>query len=140
MLAGQAALFDTSRLSFPKGTGMTAWIVLLAMVQDEGRAAAMIARARSVTQVAQACRTDADPDEILVCAARNADRFRVPLTTAPADGDPRAVDALGERERLLAVPQPSCGTAAFLQGCGFVGVTASTRRGGSIGAPRPLAK
>lgn len=119
---------------------MTAWIALLAIVQDEGRAAAMIARARSVTQVAQACRTDADPDEILVCAARNADRFRVPLTTAPAAGDPRAVDALGERERLLAVPQPACGTGAFLQGCGFVGVTASTRRGGRFGAARPLAK
>ncbi|KQN86804.1 hypothetical protein ASE90_05775 [Sphingomonas sp. Leaf67] len=120
--------------------GMTAWVVLLAMVQDDGRAAAMIARARSLTQVAQACRADADTDEIVVCARRNADRFRVPLSTPPADGDPRAVDALGERERLLAVPQPSCGTAAFLQGCGFVGVTASTRRGGSIAAPRPLAK
>jgi len=119
---------------------MTPWIMLLAVVQDEGRAAAMIARARSVIQVAQACRTDADPDEILVCAARNADRFRVPLVTPPAAGAPHAVDALGERERLLTVAQPACGTSAFLQGCGFVGVTASTRRGGSIGAPRPLAK
>ena len=47
-------------------------------------------------------------------AARTADRFRVPLVTPPAEGDPKAVDALGERERLLAVPQPACGTAAFL--------------------------
>ena len=46
----------------------------------------------------------ADPDEIVVCAARTADRFRVPLVTPPAEGDPKAVDALGERERLLAVP------------------------------------
>lgn len=119
---------------------MTAWVALLALVQDEGRAAAMIARARSATRVSQPCRGDADPDEILVCAARTADRFRVPLSTPPADGDPRAVDAPGERKRLLQVPQPSCGTAAFLQRCGFVGVTASSRNGGRIGTPRPLAR
>ena len=119
---------------------MTAWAMLLAMAQDGGAAAAMMARARSMTQVVQPCRIDADPDEIVVCAARTADRFRVPLVTPPAEGDPKAVDVLGERERLLAVPQPACGTAAFLQGCGFVGVTASTRRGGSIGRARPLAR
>lgn len=119
---------------------MTAWMLLAVMAQDGGAVAAMIARARGQTQVVQPCRTDADPDEILVCAARRADRFRVPLTTPPAEGDPRAVDALGERERLLAVPQPSCGTAAFLQGCGFVGVTGSTRKGGTIGRARPLAR
>lgn len=119
---------------------MTAWLALMAMVQDDGRVAAMLARARTVTQVAQPCRTDADPDEILVCAGRRADRYRVPLSTPPIAGDPKAVDALGERERLLAVPQPACGTAAFLQGCGFVGVTMTTRGGGRVGKPRPLAK
>jgi D-tyrosyl-tRNA(Tyr) deacylase len=119
---------------------MTAWMLLAAMAQDGGAASAMIARARSLTQIVQPCRTDAEADEIVVCAARTADRFRVPLTTPPAEGDPKAVDALGERERLLAVPQPACGTSAFLQGCGFAGVTASTRRGGSIGRARPLAK
>lgn len=120
---------------------MTVWTMLLAtLAQDGGAAAAMMARARAVTRTVQPCRTDAEPDEITVCAARNADRFRVPLATSPAEGDSRAVDALGERERLLAVPQPSCGTAAFLQGCGFAGVTASTRKGGSIGRARPLAR
>lgn len=119
---------------------MTAWMLLAAMAQDGGAASAMITRARSLTQVVQPCRTDAEPDEIVVCATRTADRFRVPLVTPPAEGDPKAVDALGERERLLAVPQPACGTAAFLQGCGFVGVTASTRKGGSIGRARPLAR
>ena len=114
--------------------------MLLVLAQDGGAAAAMMARARDLTRIVQPCRTDAEPDEIVVCAARNADRFRVPLTIGPVEGDPRAVDALGERERLLAVPQPSCGTAAFLQGCGFVGVTASTRKGGSIGRARPLAR
>ncbi len=119
---------------------MTAWILLAAMAQDGSAAAAMIARARSLTQVVQPCRADAEADEIVVCAARTADRFRVPLVTPPAEGDPRAVDALGERERLLAVPQPACGTSAFLQRCGFVGVTASTRKGGTIGRARPLAQ
>ena len=119
---------------------MTMWLTLLALVQDGGTTSAMIARTRGLTQVVQPCRTDAEADEILVCAARRADRFRVPLTTPPVEGDPKAVDALGERERLLAVPQPACGTAAFLQRCGFVGVTASTRKGGSIGRPRPLAQ
>lgn len=119
---------------------MTAWMLLAVMAQDGGAASAMITRARSLTQVVQPCRTDAEPDEIVVCAARTADRFRVPLTTPPVEGDPKAVDALGERERLLAIPQPACGTAAFLQRCGFVGVTVSTRKGGSIGRARPLAK
>ncbi len=119
---------------------MTAWMLLLALAQDDGAAAAMVARARAATQVLEPCRTNADPDEIVVCAARTADRYRVPLSTPPAAGDSRAVDALGERERLLAVPGPSCGTSAFLQNCGFVGATASTRRGGSISAPRPLAR
>lgn len=123
-----------------KGARMTAWLLMLAMAQDGHVAAAMIARARAATQVIQPCRSDADPDEIVVCAARNADRYRAPLILPRAEGDPKIVDALGERERLLAVPGPACGTGAFLQGCGFVGVTASTRRGGTVGRARPLAK
>ena len=119
---------------------MTAWLLVLVMVQDGDAATAMIARARAATQVIAPCRRDADPDEIVVCAARNADRYRAPLVLPRAEGDPKIVDALGERERLLAVPTASCGTAAFLQGCGFVGVTASTRRGGTMGRARPLAR
>ncbi|MDJ0275248.1 hypothetical protein QLH51_00315 [Sphingomonas sp. 2R-10] len=119
---------------------MTAWMLLLAMAQDATAATAMIARARAATQVVQPCRSDAEADEIVVCAARNADRYRAPLVLPPVEGDPKAVDAAGERERLLAVPTASCGTGAFLQGCGFVGVTGSTRRGGTVGRARPLAR
>lgn len=123
-----------------KGADMTAWILVLAMVQDGHAVTAMIARARVATQVIQPCRSDAEPDEIVVCAARNADRYRAPLVLPRAEGDPNIVDALGERERLLAVPGAACGTGAFLQGCGFAGVTASTRRGGTVGRARPLAR
>lgn len=119
---------------------MTAWMLLAVLAQDGGTAAAMVARARAATQVLEPCRIGADPDEIVVCAGRTADRYRVPLITPPTPGDTKAADALGERERLLAVPGPACGMGAFLQNCGFVGATASTRRGGGIGAPRPLAR
>ncbi|MGN5375443.1 hypothetical protein [Sphingomonas hankookensis] len=119
---------------------MTVWMLALAMAQGDQAVAAMIARARTATRIVQPCRGDADPDEIVVCAARHADRYRAPLIVPPAEGDAKIVDAPGERERLLAVPAPACGTAAFLQRCGFAGVTASTRRGGTVGRARPLAQ
>lgn len=111
----------------------------LAMQADESAVAAAMARAKAATRVEIPCR-EAAADEIVVCAARTADRFRVPLLTGPAEGDPAAVDALGEREHLLVVPQLPCGVGAFLQGCGSVGVSASTRTGVRGGTQRPLAK
>ncbi len=119
---------------------MAAVALWLAMLLDETTVAAAVARARAATRIDTPCREGAAPDEIVVCAARNADRYRVPLVTGPAPGDPRAVDALGERERLLVVPQLPCGVGAFLQGCGSVGVSASTRGGVKPGTQRPLAK
>ncbi len=112
----------------------------LTMMLDETSVTAAMARARAMTRTDLPCRAGADPDEIVVCAGRNADRYRVPLVTGPAPGDPKAVDALGERERLLVVPQLPCGVGAFLQGCGSVGVSASTRTGVQPGTQRPLAK
>ncbi len=100
--------------------------------------AAAVARHRVRSSAEPSCRQAAPADEIIVCGRRDADRFRVPLTV-PTPGDPRTVDALGERERLIAYPQQSCGTEAFLKGCGKVGVTASTRRGLVLEGERSLA-
>lgn len=119
---------------------MTVWALWLAMMLDETTVTAAMARAKAMTRADMPCRTDADPDEIVVCAGRNADRYRVPLVTPPAEGDPKVVDALGERERLLIVPQLPCGIGAFLQGCGSVGVSGSTRGGVKPGTQRPLAR
>ncbi len=119
---------------------MPLWM-LLAAVLDETTVAQAMARARAATSIDRPCRRDADVDEVVICANRNADRFRMPLKEPPVAGDPNAVDAPGERERLLAVPGPACGMTLFLSGCGFVGATASTRSGvGGGPVPRPLAK
>lgn len=119
---------------------MLGWMLLM-IAADETAVARAMARAREATTIDRPCRREADPDEVVICANRHADRFRMPLQEAPAAGDPRAVDALGERERLLAVPGPACGMTLFLRGCGFVGATASTRTGvGGGPVPRPLAK
>ncbi|MEP9402416.1 hypothetical protein [Sphingomonas sp. VNH70] len=119
---------------------MPVWM-LLAIAADETAVAQAVARARAMTTIDRPCRRDADADEVVICGGRTADRYRVPLKTPPVAGDPRAVDALGERERLLAVPGPACGMNLFLTGCGMVGATASSRSGVSGGAtPRPLAK
>lgn len=119
---------------------MTPLLWMLGMTFDDAAVAAALARARALTRAEIACKAAEDPDEIVVCAARRADRYRLPLVPVRAEGDPATVDAIGERERLLAVPALPCGIGATLQGCGKVGATFSTRTGLRGGSPRPLAK
>lgn len=117
---------------------MSLTLLFATLFVNDPRILAAIDRARAATTVETPCRAGADEDEIVVCARRDADRFRAPIVTA-TPGDPRAVDAWGERHRLLAVPQLPCGIGAFLSGCGSVGVSVSTRTGVSAGQLRPLA-
>lgn len=117
---------------------MSLTLLMAALLLDDSRILAAIDRARAATTAEIPCHADPDEDEIVICARRDADRFRAPIVTV-TPGDPRAVDAWGERHRLLAVPQLPCGIGAFLSGCGSVGVSASTRTGVSTGQLRPLA-
>ena len=69
-------------------------------------------------------------DEIVVCARRDADRYRVPLVVADA-GDPAIQDVPTERERLQYKRTPCQNYDLFLVGCGMAGVSVSTRFNGS---------
>jgi hypothetical protein len=113
-------------------------LLLVALAQQAGVEAAM-ARYRDATRAEYRCDPTADTGEIVVCALRGADRFRVPILEA-TPGDPKAVDALSERNRLVKMPTLGCGLAASYEGCGMVGVTATANsRGVGVSRPRPIA-
>lgn len=69
--------------------------------------------------------------EILVCGRREADKYRVPLITPPPAGSPRIVDVHAERAKLIAIETPCQQRGPHLVGCGMVGVTMSTKLGGT---------
>ncbi len=83
------------------------------------------------------CEAPKANDEVVVCARREADHYRVTFVTT----DPR--DAVfAERTRLMHNPGPKCGiTGPFLvsETCGMVAVTASTNGGAVRIRPRKLA-
>ncbi len=81
-------------------------------------------------------------DEIMVCGARKADRYRVPLIGYEL-GDPRGETVEAERERLQHRTTACQDRGPFLIGCGFVGVTGHASFGAAgIGTPtlRPMAR
>lgn len=84
------------------------------------------------------CRRARAGNEISVCGRREADRYRLPLLIK-AKGDPRAEDLAAERVRLQNITTPCQDNSVFLVGCGFAGVTVSTRLDGSSVKARPLA-
>lgn len=98
---------------------------------------AMMARYLELTRADAHC---ARPNggEIVVCARRTADRYRVPLVQYDA-GDPRHEAVMAERTRLLNNKTACQERGPFLIGCGMVGVGFSTRSGLALGGQRPLA-
>ncbi len=79
-------------------------------------------------------------DEVVVCARRDADRYRVPLKTPPMPGDPKHEGVHEERDRLLVKRNECAEKSSFLVGCGFAGVTVGNRTGVRLrGEERPLA-
>lgn len=98
-------------------------------------------RYQQMVNVSPDCKRRALPNEIIVCASRDADRYRLPLVTPPQAGDPRGETAGAERRRLQHITTPCQTYNMFLSGCGFVGVGATLQVGGD-GKPklRQLAK
>jgi hypothetical protein len=95
---------------------------------------------RRLTTVEPPCNRDPQGSEIVVCARRDADRYRVPLTGIFEPGDPKAETLMGERERLQHITTPCDQRGPFLIDCGMVGVSVSTAIGGGGGIKyRPLA-
>ncbi|MFM9829314.1 MAG: hypothetical protein ACKVOB_11320 [Sphingomonas sp.] len=105
-----------------------------------GDVAAITEHARSLTRAERRCgaaRTGDDAgDDIVVCRARDADRYRVPFIEYEA-GDPRAETVLAARDRWIARPAPCKSHGPYLVGCGAVGVSAKVKFGaGGTGKPQ----
>ena len=111
---------------------MVPLLLLLADTPD------LFARARDVTAIPH-CAAVAQPDEVTVCGARRADRYRVPFVVRDP-GDPAHEAVMAERARLLHHTSPLEELSPFQVGGGMVGVTVSTGGGKSqVAGWRPLA-
>lgn len=114
--------------------------VLLLLAQD-GSLDSAIREYREKSRADVPCTRTADENEIVVCARRDADRYRVPLVTNSAGRE-----ASGERLKTLLSPDAAgfvaCGKGAFMAKCGSVGVGVTVDGGGGTHAStayRPLA-
>jgi hypothetical protein len=95
---------------------------------------------RKLTTVEPPCNREPQGNEIIVCARRDADRYRLPLSGLFEPGDPKTEGLMGERERLQHITTPCDERGPFLIGCGAVGLSVSTAIGGEGGIKyRPLA-
>ncbi len=111
--------------------------MMMLMAGDE--VPALIERYREKTRAEIRCVQTTDKDEILVCGARDADRYRLPFIAYDA-GDPNHEGVYEEAERLQAKTTPCQDHSAYLVGCGMVGVSMTVGgRGTRIGGVRPLA-
>lgn len=115
---------------------MSVLLVLAFTLQAGGDDAAMQAY-REKTRAIIPCKTTGDPDEVTICALREADKkYRVPFVTA------RAVDNVPyQTDRVLEDVMFQCGVSGpFLTPCaGMVGVTVSAGFDGKIMRKRELA-
>lgn len=114
-------------------------LALMLLLQTTPSAAALIAETRALTRATTECRMQRDGDDIVVCARRDADRWRVPYLI-PTPGDPKAEDAPGDTERLIARPNACAEMRLMAYGCGMAGVSATAgARGVGVHTLRPLA-
>lgn len=115
---------------------MSVLLVLAIALQAGGDGAAMQTY-REKTRAVIPCKTTGDPDEVTICALRDADKkYRVPFVTASAiDNVPYQTD------RVLEDVMFQCGVSGpFLTQCGgMVGVTVSAGFDGKIVRERELA-
>ncbi|MBB5712199.1 hypothetical protein [Sphingomonas xinjiangensis] len=100
---------------------------LLLLVQQVPSIDGALLNYRELTRVEPGCKRGARGDEVVICARRQADRYRLPLTTT-YDGDENPDKRVA---KLLDTAPPPCGEGAFTVKCGAVGVTTT------MGAGRP---
>ena len=101
---------------------------LLLLVQADP--ATLVAKARSMTSADRRCVYDPAATDITVCGMRNADRFRVPLATAPARRD----NVAEQRAALTQARTPMQDMGPFLVGGGSAGVRATVAFGPGEGS------
>jgi hypothetical protein len=111
---------------------------LLLLIQDAPALDAAVAAYRAKTAAEVPCRATEEEEEIVVCAQRHADRYRVPLTTTY---NGREADGVRLARLLDTNPLP-CGQGPFLVRCGAVGVGVGVSLGGGPVhyIERPLAR
>jgi hypothetical protein len=104
-------------------------LLIALMLQAGGDDPAMLAY-RDKTRAIIPCKTTGDPDEVTICALRDADKkYRVPFVSV------RAADNVPARtERVLEDTMFQCGvTGPFLTQCGgMVGVTVGVGFDGKV--------
>ena len=99
--------------------------------QDGDRVDSMITNYRVRTQADVPCKAPGDDSEIVVCARRDADRYRVPFVTAgsAADSVPLRTSDLTKNYGRV-----ECGQGAFMAQCGpGFGATVSVGSDGRVG-------
>lgn len=89
-----------------------------------------IAVAHDATSVVTPRCRYAPSDDIVVCARRNADRYRLPIMVTTPDRE------VVQRRTLLARETPCQARGPFLVGCGSVGVRVGVAFGPGAGAGR----
>ena len=103
--------------------------MLFAAAQDSDAVNRAVARYHELTRADVPCAAPDENEEIVVCAARDADNYRVPFLTV-ARGDPRREGVHEERERYIRTNTPCQDNGPFLIGCGMVGVSMTVTQGG----------
>lgn len=116
-----------------------AFELLLVVMAQQANVEAALAQYREATRAEYRCDPTSRAGEIVVCALRDADQYRVPFLE-PTPGDPKIIDAIGEREKLVKVVPITCGLSTSFEGCGMFGATATASdRGVGVSRPRPIA-
>jgi len=105
-------------------------VLLIALMLQAGGDDAAMQAYREKTRAIIPCKTTGDPDEVTICALRDADKkYRVPfVTTSAKDNVPY------QTERVLEDTMFQCGvTGPFLTQCGgMVGVTVGVGFDGKV--------
>ena len=111
-------------------------IALLVVAQDTDVVTAAVDNTRTLTRADVPCERPNNGEEIVVCANRDADRYRVPFVSGirSRDSVPMRTDYL-----VQDFGRPACGLGAFLLNCGAVGVSATFGFDGSTTVRRELA-
>ncbi|MFN4097989.1 MAG: hypothetical protein ACK4GG_14595 [Sphingomonas sp.] len=105
-------------------------LLLLALAFQSGADDTLLRIHREKTRAAIPCEKTADPNEVTICALRDADKkYRVPFVTARTEDNRPA-----QTERVLEDTMFQCGVSGpFLAQCkGMVGVTASMGFDGKV--------
>jgi len=112
-------------------------MMLLAAAQDGDQVTAAVSNYRQLTRADVACERPKADDEIIVCGAREADKYRVPFVSAGGvrDSVPARTAYLTKDNQRL-----PCGQSAFTAQCGsMVGASVTFSSDGSTTVKRELA-